>query len=79
MAPILIRTALGLRNPRPRAEVYDSIQEGAMTLAEQAFAWALVVPKIVEENEAFFMIRSRSLGLRQVRAPCKPRNPEFHL
>jgi hypothetical protein len=50
-----------------------------MTLAEQAFAWALVVPKIVEEDEAFFMIRSRSLRLRQVHAPYKPWNPEFHL
>jgi hypothetical protein len=62
------------------AAVCDPIQEGgAMTPAEQTFAWALVVPKIVQGEEEFFMARSRSLHLRLLRAPCKPWDPEFHL
>lgn len=50
-----------------------------MKPAEKAFAWALVAPKTVQDAEEFFMVHSRYLRLRQVRAPCKPQDPEFHL
>ena len=50
-----------------------------MTPAEKALAWALVVPKIVQDAEAFFMIRSRSLHLMLSHSQCKSRDIEFHL
>jgi hypothetical protein len=70
----LVFTILGLM-----AAVCDPIQEvGAMTPAEQAFAWALVVPKSVQDAEEFFMIRFRSLHRRLVHSQHKLRDPEFH-
>ena len=50
-----------------------------MKPAEKAFAWALVVPKAVQDAEEFFMVHSGYFRLRQVRAPCNPQDPEFHL
>ena len=37
------------------------------------------VRKTLQDDEEFFMIRSRSVHLRLLHSQCNPRNPEFHL
>ena len=37
------------------------------------------VRKTLQDDEEFFMIRSRSVHLRLLHSQGKPRNPEFHL
>jgi len=49
-----------------------------MKLAEKALAWPVLVSKIVQEDEEFFMIRSRSLHRRLLVSQRKLRDPEFH-
>lgn len=50
-----------------------------MKPVEKVLAWALAMPKIVQDDEEFFKVRSRSLGLRLSHSECKPCDPEFHL
>lgn len=49
-----------------------------MRPAAQAFAWAFVVPKTVQDAGEFFLIRSRSLHRRFVHSQYKLRDPEYH-